>query len=141
MGSAAACEGAAGNTSHFFVIEDDPDHQKIAEITLRAAGAREVVFFSTGEEAMEFFLRSTPEGDGSDNVIFIDLMLPTIGGLEILRALRHDAHWKGSRMVVLTCSTDAEDRSCAEEYGADDFLTKPLSSAYVRQVLTTSGRR
>jgi two-component system response regulator len=122
--------------SRIFVIEDDPDHQKIAELTLRAAGVDEIKFFGTGEEAMDYFLGVAPSGEASSIVIFIDLMLPKIGGLEILRKLKSDNRWKDSRMVVLTCSTDSNDRICAQEYGADDFLTKPLCSAYVKRIFS-----
>jgi CheY-like chemotaxis protein len=132
---AADSTGEAASASRIFVIEDDLDHQKIAEMTLRAAGVEQIMFFSTGEEAMDYFVGMSPAGDASSNVIFIDLMLPKIGGLEILKALKSDERWRGSKMVVLTCSTDSADRVFAKEYGADDFLTKPLRSEYVRRIL------
>jgi DNA-binding response OmpR family regulator len=136
-----AAFGSSGDTkkasARIFVIEDDLDHQKIAELTLRAAGIQQIQFFSTGEEAMEYFVHMTPTQTGASNIIFIDLMLPHIGGLEILKRLRMDDHWKASRMVVLTCSTDKNDRVLSQELGADDFLTKPLRSEYVRKILAS----
>ena len=74
-----------------YVIEDDPDHQKIAEMTLQSAGIENIIFFSTGEEAMDFFSDSDPPGTAEERVILIDLMLPNIGGLEILQKLREDS--------------------------------------------------
>ena len=44
--------------TRFFVIEDDLDHQKIAEMTLHSVGVTDIIFFETGEEALEFFERS-----------------------------------------------------------------------------------
>lgn len=133
--------GAGGEVkktpARIFVIEDDLDHQKIAELTLRAAGIQQIQFFSTGEEAMEYFVRMPPAQAGSSNIIFIDLMLPHIGGLEILKRLRLDERWKSSRMVMLTCSTDKNDRVVSQQLGADDFLTKPLRSDYVRKILAS----
>lgn len=120
-----------------YVIEDDLDHQKIAELTLRAAGVHQIVFFSTGEEAMEYFHQIAPAQEPSMNIIFIDLMLPQISGLEILKRLKSDERWKSSRMVVLTCSTDMNDRILSEQLGADDFLTKPLRSDYVKRILSS----
>jgi CheY-like chemotaxis protein len=120
-----------------YVIEDDPDHQKIAEFALRAAGVESIVFFGNGEEAMEYFQKEEPESTTSSPVIFIDLMLPNIGGLEILANLKSDDRWRSSVMVVLTCSTSNDDRVMSEKLGADGYLIKPLQAESVRKILTS----
>jgi two-component system alkaline phosphatase synthesis response regulator PhoP len=129
-----ASKGSGGGSSCFYVIEDDPDHQKIAEMTLQAAGISDIMLFSTGEEAMDFF---TASGPAAEAVILIDLMLPNIGGLEILQRLRKDSRWGSCHMVVLTCSTSSADRSRSQELGADDFQSKPLSLEYVQKILSS----
>ena len=121
----------------FFVIEDDPDHQLIARMALESAGIDQVTCFSTGEEAIAFFERSDPGPSQTEKVILIDLMLPAIGGLEILQRLRHDERWGSSTMVVLTCSTSSDDRARSEQYGADRFLCKPLHRDHVREILAS----
>lgn len=128
--------GDSGRPANFFVIEDDPDHQKIAELTLLAAGITEITLFSTGEEALGFFEESNPPAPPEEQVILIDLMLPKLSGLELLKRLRKDSRWGSSRMVVLTCSTSLEDRARSEEYGADAFFPKPLSLEYVQKIVT-----
>lgn len=128
--------GDSERATKFFVIEDDPDHQKIAELTLLAAGITDITLFSTGEEALDFFEESSPPAPPEEKVILIDLMLPRISGLELLKRLRKDNRWGSSRMVVLTCSTSREDRAKSEEYGADDFFPKPLSVEYVQKIVT-----
>jgi CheY-like chemotaxis protein len=130
----SASKAGGGRLAHFYVIEDDPDHQKIAEMTLHAAGISDVILFSTGEEAMDFFTASNP---AEEAVILIDLMLPNISGLEILQRLKKDPRWGSSHMVVLTCSTSSEDRSRSRELGADDFQSKPLSLKYVQKILSS----
>ncbi len=119
-----------------YVIEDDPDHQKIAEMTLQSAGIENIIFFSTGEEAMDFFSDSDPPGTAEERVILIDLMLPNIGGLEILQKLREDSRWASSRMVVLPCSTSQEHRLESERLGADEFFSKPLRLEYVQKIIS-----
>jgi sigma-B regulation protein RsbU (phosphoserine phosphatase) len=123
----------------FFVIEDDPDHQLIAKMALESAGIDRVTCFSTGEEAIAFFEQIDPNPSRTEKVILIDLMLPAIGGLEILQRLRHDKRWGSSTMVVLTCSTSSEDRARSEQYGADRFLSKPLHGDRVREILASLG--
>jgi len=130
----SAASIGSGRQARFYVIEDDPDHQKIAEMTLHAAGINNIILFSTGEEAMEFFTASDP---AEEAVILIDLMLPNISGLEILQRLRKDSRWGSARMVVLTCSTSSEDRSRSRDYGADDFQSKPLSLEYIQKIISS----
>ncbi len=126
-------------SARYFVIEDDPDHQKIAEMTLRSIGVSDITFFDTGEDAMSYFEGSAPEPGTGESIILIDLMLPRLSGFDILRKLRGDRRWGSSTMVVLTCSTSPEDRARSEEYGADAFFSKPLRVEYLKG-LDSSGR-
>jgi CheY-like chemotaxis protein len=121
----------------FIVIEDDPDHQKIAEMVLNSAGVHDITFFGTGEEAISHFQGTVPAGSTAGQVILIDLMLPNIGGLEILQHLRKDTRWQAATLVVLSCSTSADDRRRSREYGADAFLSKPLRQENVREILSS----
>jgi sigma-B regulation protein RsbU (phosphoserine phosphatase) len=133
----AVADDTAVQKYEFFVIEDDPDHQLIARMALESAGIDQVTCFSTGEEAIAFFEQSDPDPSRTEQVILIDLMLPAIGGLEILQRLRHDERWGSSTMVVLTCSTSSDDRARSEQYGADRFLSKPLHRDHVREILAS----
>jgi CheY-like chemotaxis protein len=121
--------------TRFFVIEDDPDHQKIAEMTLQSAGVSDITFFSTGEEAIDFFEAGHPQEADIPPVILIDLMLPTISGLEILQHLRRNKSWQACKKVVLTCSTSLEDQTRSLESGADAFFSKPFSREYLQKIL------
>jgi CheY-like chemotaxis protein len=126
-----------GTPTRFIVIEDDTDHQKIAEMVLNSAGVRDITFFGTGEEAISHFQETEPTGSTARQVILIDLMLPNIGGLEILQHLKGDARWQAATRVVLSCSTSADDRRLSREYGADAFLSKPLRRENVKEILST----
>ena len=121
----------------FFVIEDDLDHQKIAEMSLMAAGITDITFFSTGEEAVEFFQSTGPGVSPSSLVILIDLMLPNISGFDILQFLKKDDRWQSSKMIVLSCSTSAKDREKSKQYGADAFFSKPLCSENINKILSS----
>ena len=132
-----AAEGGHLKRKKFFVIEDDPDHQIIAKMTLHSAGISDIRVFGTGEEAMEYFESSSPESESADSVILIDLMLPKISGVEILKKLRGNESWRAARKVVLTCSTSPADRARCDENGADAFLSKPLRQENVQEILSS----
>ena len=122
--------------ARFLVIEDDPDHQKIAEMMLHSAGCSDITFFNTGEEAIEFFQSRQPTGEGCEAVILIDLMLPNISGFDILQHLESNEKWKACKKVVLSCSTSTEDQSRSREYGADAFFSKPLRREYLEEIIS-----
>ena len=128
-----------GVRTSFIVIEDDPDHQKIAEMILNAAGIDDIIFFGTGEEAIEYFSEEQPDPNDTNPVILIDLMLPKISGFEILQHLKENRRWQASKAVVLSCSTSPEDRERSAECGADAFLCKPLRPENVKELLASAG--
>ena len=133
---AMSAEGSA--STRFIVIEDDPDHQKIAEMVLNSAGVEDITFFGTGEEAISHFQKTLPTHSTARPVLLIDLLLPNIGGLEILQHLKSDARWQSATLVVLSCSTSAADRLRSREYGADAFLSKPLRRENVTEILSAA---
>ena len=132
---ASSAEGTP--QTRFIVIEDDTDHQKIAEMVLNSAGVRDITFFGTGEEAISHFQETEPKRSTARQVILIDLMLPNIGGLEILQHLKNNARWQSATLIVLSCSTSDDDRRRSREYGADAFLCKPLRRENVKEILSS----
>ena len=63
--------------------------------------------------------------------LILDIMLPGMNGLDVLRAIRADANLAGLPVIVLTAKGQANDRKTAEAIGADAFITKPFSNAEV----------
>lgn len=113
------------------LVEDNPDD---VVLTLRALKrnniVNEVVHAADGEEALDWlFGRGDHAGrDTSDLPAFIllDLKLPRVDGLEVLKALRADERTRLLRVVVLT--TSREDQDVAESYslGANSYIRKPV---------------
>jgi DNA-binding response OmpR family regulator len=69
------------------------------------------------------------------DVLLLDLMLPRMNGLEVLKLVRADADLHGLPVVILTAKGRQQDRRMAEEIGADAFMTKPFSNAEVVEVV------
>ena len=112
------------------LVEDDPHD---VELTLTGLAeynlANEVVVARDGEEALDFLhYRGKFAGrtDGNPSVVLLDLKLPKVGGLEVLRQLKTDEKLKMVPVVILTSSH--EDRDMVEGYklGTNAYVVKPV---------------
>ena len=100
------------------VVEDDPTISGVVEAYLRNAGLEPRVV-ADGAQAVDVWRQWRPD------LVVLDLMLPGLPGLDVLRRLRADAD--PTPVVVLSARGDEEDRVIGLEVGADDYLTKPFS--------------
>ena len=105
------------------LVEDNPND---AELTLRALrksdiGAR-LVIARDGAEALEYLLSTRPK----PKVVFLDLKLPKIDGIEVLRRLRGDELTHSIPVVVLTSSQEERDISECYKLGVNSYVVKPV---------------
>ncbi len=112
------------------------DNANDAELTLRALKQRnlanQVFVCRDGAEALDFFARRTSP---VPKVVLLDLKLPKVDGLEVLRRLKGDAHTKSIPVVVLTSSREEPDIERAYELGANSYIVKPVDfEAFARAV-------
>lgn len=107
------------------VIEDEEDILALVHYNLVKAGFR-VETATSGEEGLKKARLVLPD------LIVLDLMLPSINGLEVCRRLRNDKDLADTGIVMMTAKGEDEDIVRGLEYGADDYVTKPFSP----QVLT-----
>ncbi|HSG78902.1 MAG TPA: response regulator transcription factor, partial [Acidimicrobiia bacterium] len=99
------------------VVEDEPSFVDALEVSLSAEGY-EVSSAADGKEGIDRFRGLRPD------VVLLDLMLPKVSGLDVLRAIRRESDVP----VIVVSAKDAEaDVVTALELGADDYLTKPYS--------------
>jgi two-component system, response regulator len=116
------------------LVEDNPDD---AELTLRAFRKskilNEIVVVTDGVEALDYvFATGTYAGrnlEANPAVILLDLKLPKIGGLEVLRRLRADERTRRIPVVVLTSSNEERDILSSYDLGANSFVRKPVDFA------------
>ena len=125
------------------LVEDNPDDEAL---TIRAFAkhniANEVVVARNGVEALDYLLGTgAHEGrdlDDTPAVVLLDLKLPKIDGLEVLRRLR--AHERGKLLPVVVLTSSKEEVDLAESYGlgANSYIRKPVDfeqfSEAIRQV-------
>jgi two-component system, OmpR family, KDP operon response regulator KdpE len=101
------------------VIDDEPSILRVVAANLRARGY-EALTAATGTAALTAIETQQPD------CIVLDLGLPDVGGLEVLRRLRT---WASTPVVILTARDDERNRATALELGADDYITKPFAMA------------
>lgn len=121
-------------TCRVLLVEDSRDDEFFTMRALGDAHRAWVRVTRSGPEALSALRRSARRGRLPDLVV-LDIGLPGMDGLEVLRRIRNDRALRGLRVVVLTSSTDADTRASALAMGADDFLRKPLTEAKVRGIL------
>ncbi len=113
------------------LVEDNPTDAELCIRSLKKHNlANRLVWVKDGAEALDFlFARDTYASRGEGNhpkVVLLDLRLPKVDGLEVLRQVKADDQLKTIPVVVLTSSK--EDRDVAESYrlGANSFVSKPV---------------
>lgn len=123
---------------HLLLLEDDADIRLGLEQHLRREGFT-LSSFGTGREALRFIQQSSQAATPRLDVALLDLSLPDIDGLDVLRAIRADKHYRGLPVMLVTARSEEIDRVLGLELGADDYVSKPYSSrelvARIRAIL------
>jgi two-component system KDP operon response regulator KdpE len=102
--------------THVLVIEDDPALRRSLSLNLTARGYT-VDETGNGEDALRLAGRRLPD------VVFVDLGLPTISGLDVIKSLRE---WASIPIIVLSARGAEGDKVDALDAGANDYITKPF---------------
>jgi two-component system, response regulator len=121
----------AGNELEVLLIEDNAHDAELAVRALRRRHlANHVVHLRDGEEALDFlFARGRFAGrDASQRpkVVLLDLKLPKVDGLEVLRAMKSDPRTRSLPVVVLTSSREHSDVEESYRLGANSYIVKPV---------------
>jgi len=107
--------------SRVLVAEDEPHIRRIL-VTLLESGGLEVDPAEDGNRAMELL-----NGEVPYRMALLDIMMPGLTGLEVLRNVRALPHRTDLPVVILTAKGQDADRELAFRLGASDFITKPFS--------------
>jgi two-component system, OmpR family, alkaline phosphatase synthesis response regulator PhoP len=103
------------------VVDDEPHIGRIIKTRLEQ-GPFAVTLAETGSAALEALERAEHTA-----LLILDLMLPGMSGIDVLRTLRHEARWASLPCLILTAAgQDAQYRE-AEALGVSEFMTKPFS--------------
>jgi len=115
--------------ARILIVEDEPNIVESLSFILGRAGF-DVDTVANGIEALDRLRRQ------SFSALVLDIMLPGMNGLDVLKTIRADHALTILPVMVLTAKGQASDRRAAEAIGADVFVTKPFSNAEVVQHVT-----
>jgi CheY-like chemotaxis protein len=111
------------------VIEDNADDRDLLLRQLQKTGmADHVKFISDGREALNYLVARDPQPVASELVaIFLDLNLPSLTGLELLRSLRQDGLFQDTPVIVMTSSNDPRDLEECRRLKVTTYVSKPVT--------------
>lgn len=126
------------------LVDDDPSDVELALHALRKDKlANSVHVVEDGKEALDFiFCRGKYEGRSlldRPKVILLDLKLPKVDGLGVLRAIKNDAKTKATPVVILTSSREQKDLIAGYASGASAYVQKPVNFDEFRQKIRQIG--
>lgn len=116
------------------LIEDNQDDEELALLAFgRSRIANQVVVVRDGQEALDYFFGTEDQAWHNarplPQVILLDLKLPKVDGLEVLRRLRADPRTRRLPVVVLTSSKEEQDLIESYNLGANSYVRKPVEFA------------
>lgn len=106
--------------AHVLVVDDEPDIAALVAYHL-ARDSYRVQTVSTGRDALRALEAEIPD------LVLLDLMLPGVSGLDVLREMRRHDAWREVPVILLTARAEETDRLEGLRLGADDYVTKPFS--------------
>jgi two-component system, response regulator len=112
-------------------VEDDPDHVELMRLALRRETIEcEIVVARDGSEALDHVLTTGESASHNTrilpDIILLDLKLPKIDGLKVLRRLRSQDRTRFIPVIILTSSDEERDLNESYESGANSYIRKPI---------------
>jgi diguanylate cyclase (GGDEF)-like protein len=119
-----------------FMVDDEPITMEVVKAFLEDAGYRNFVLIEKSSEAMASLEKQRPD------LLLLDLCMPEVSGFDILKAVRAHPRLKHLPVIILTSSSDNQDKLTALDLGATDFLAKPVDPSELRlRVRNTLGAK
>ncbi|MFM8282349.1 MAG: response regulator [Planctomycetaceae bacterium] len=112
--------GADAGAPRVLVVDDEDDLLELLRYNITREGYQ-VTCVASGEEALRSVRRNAPD------LIVLDVMLPSIDGLEVCRRLKSESKTRDIPIIMLTAKSEESDIVAGLEHGADDYISKPFS--------------
>lgn len=114
-------------TQQILLVEDNPDDEALALRALKKGGfADELVVARDGVEALNYLLDPEKVSDELPALVLLDINLPKLNGLEVLKRLRKNRATQRMPVVMLSSSKEEQDISNSYEYGCNSYIRKPV---------------
>ena len=119
------------NPKLILIVEDNPDHLELTLLTLEQQGVdAEIAVARDGEQALDFLLcrglHAERDARRQPTFILLDIKLPKLSGLDVLRSVRANPLTARVPVVMLTSSSEQSDIAACYGAGANSFIRKPV---------------
>jgi two-component system response regulator len=112
------------------LVEDNPDDEELTRLALQESRLlNELVVARDGEEALEYLFDTKGKGNALLHLVLLDLKLPKVDGLEVLKRLRANERTRFLPVVILTSSKEEKDLLSGYSLGCNSYIQKPVDFA------------
>ena len=118
------------------LVEDNPDDEALTVLALRRETATNVEVARDGQEALDYLFN---DAKSMPQLVLLDLKLPKIDGLEVLRRVREDERTCLTPVVILTSSNAPNDVAAGYRLGANSYVRKPVDFDEFAEVIHQLG--
>jgi CheY-like chemotaxis protein len=129
---------------NILLVDDSPNDVTLIKAGLKEAHfGNEIIVAEDGEEALDFlYKRGKFTGYSEEKPIFIllDIKLPLMNGIEVLKVIRADSSFKSVPIIMLTSSRDTHDLRECYDIGANSFVVKPVNIIDFMEVVKDIGQ-
>lgn len=110
------------------IVDDDLGHVDLIMRNLKRAGIVNLIqHFHDGQEILDFFYADSKEKDQFDSfLILLDIRMPKVDGIDVLKKLKQDPHYKEIPIIMLTTTDDPGEIKRCHELGCNNYVIKPV---------------
>ena len=125
------------------IAEDDDGHAELILEQLRSAGvSNEIIRFRDGQELWDYLMaagRRTSRYDTHGFLLLLDIVMPGMDGLEVLRRIKTDKQWHNLPVIMLTTTDDPREIESCYTLGCNCYITKPMEYERFTEMLKRLG--
>jgi CheY-like chemotaxis protein len=125
------------------IADDDEGHAELIFEQLRSAGvSNEIIRFRDGQELWDYLMAEGPRTSQDDVrgfLLLLDIVMPKLDGLEILRRIKTDRQWHNLPIIMLTTTNDPREIESSYTLGCSCYITKPMEYEHFTETLKKLG--
>ena len=110
------------------ITEDDKGHALLIEKNIKTVINNEIKHFQNGDDLIQFLnnVKSKPNENSSKYLILLDIRMPKIDGIEVLKIIKKDPILKIIPVIIVTTTDDPKEIELCHELGCNNYITKPI---------------
>jgi CheY-like chemotaxis protein len=118
------------NEVHILIADDDMGHATLIRRNLKRMGlTNPVIHFKDGQEVLDYLFKKTdgPHWQvGHSYVLLLDIRMPKVDGIEVLRQIKEDSELKKIPVIMITTTDDPRDIEQCHSFGCSSYIVKPI---------------